>query len=162
MAPEFAGLNARVKLALDEGGVAREVLPFGEEDERATGAIRAALERAGTPIGAHDTLIAGQTRPPRAHPGDRQRRGIRADCRPAAAGLDEGPGVDQGPCCRGGLAPGCGLPVGRRRANAHLTQMRAAYQTIDPSSGYSAARRASTSNCRAARRAYRPSCSISC
>jgi tRNA(fMet)-specific endonuclease VapC len=35
-------------------------LPFEEEDARAAGKIRAALEAAGKPIGAYDLLIAGQ------------------------------------------------------------------------------------------------------
>ena len=37
-----------------------EALPFDDDDARAAGAIRAALEQAGTPIGAYDTLLAGQ------------------------------------------------------------------------------------------------------
>lgn len=37
-----------------------EPLPFDDEDARIAGAIRASLERAGTPIGAYDLLIAGQ------------------------------------------------------------------------------------------------------
>lgn len=37
-----------------------DVLPFEETDARAAGAIRAALEVSGKPIGAYDTLIAGQ------------------------------------------------------------------------------------------------------
>ncbi len=37
-----------------------ETLPFDEDDARAAGEIRAALEQAGTPIGAYDTLLAGQ------------------------------------------------------------------------------------------------------
>ncbi len=37
-----------------------EALPFDEEDARFAGAVRAELERAGTPIGAYDCLIAGQ------------------------------------------------------------------------------------------------------
>lgn len=36
------------------------VLPFDEEDSRAAGSVRAALEVAGTPIGAYDLLMAGQ------------------------------------------------------------------------------------------------------
>jgi tRNA(fMet)-specific endonuclease VapC len=36
--------------------------PFDAEDAREAGDIRAALERAGTPIGAYDILIAAQTR----------------------------------------------------------------------------------------------------
>jgi tRNA(fMet)-specific endonuclease VapC len=35
---------------------------FNDEDAREAGAIRAALEAAGTPIGAYDVLIAGQAR----------------------------------------------------------------------------------------------------
>ncbi len=38
-----------------------ETLPFDEEDARFAGTVRAELERAGTPIGAYDCLIAGQT-----------------------------------------------------------------------------------------------------
>ena len=37
-----------------------EVVPFEAEDARQAGEIRAALERAGTPIGGYDLLIAGQ------------------------------------------------------------------------------------------------------
>ena len=37
-----------------------EILPFDEEDARFAGTVRAELERAGTPIGAYDCLIAGQ------------------------------------------------------------------------------------------------------
>lgn len=37
-----------------------EVLTFDDEDARLAGTIRATLERAGTPIGAYDVLIAGQ------------------------------------------------------------------------------------------------------
>ncbi len=36
--------------------------PFDSEDAEEAGAIRAALERAGTPIGPYDILIAGQAR----------------------------------------------------------------------------------------------------
>jgi len=36
-----------------------ELVPF-DEDARAAGEVRAALESAGTPIGAYDLLIAGQ------------------------------------------------------------------------------------------------------
>lgn len=39
-----------------------EVVPFDTEDARAAGEVRAALAAAGTPIGAYDALIAGQTR----------------------------------------------------------------------------------------------------
>lgn len=38
------------------------VLDLTENDATHAGEIRAELERAGTPIGAHDTLIAGQAR----------------------------------------------------------------------------------------------------
>ncbi|TMI78711.1 MAG: type II toxin-antitoxin system VapC family toxin [Bacillati bacterium ANGP1] len=37
-----------------------DLLPFEDEDARKAGEVRAALERAGTPIGAYDVLIAGQ------------------------------------------------------------------------------------------------------
>ena len=37
-----------------------ETLPFDDDDARAAGAVRAALEQVGTPIGAYDTLLAGQ------------------------------------------------------------------------------------------------------
>jgi tRNA(fMet)-specific endonuclease VapC len=37
-----------------------DLLDFDDEDARAAGQIRAALEKAGTPIGAYDLLIAGQ------------------------------------------------------------------------------------------------------
>ena len=43
-----------------------DLLDFDDEDARTAGQIRAALERAGTPIGAYDLLIAGQA----------QRRGL--------------------------------------------------------------------------------------
>jgi tRNA(fMet)-specific endonuclease VapC len=36
------------------------LLPLEDEDARAAGAIRAALQASGMPIGAYDTLIAGQ------------------------------------------------------------------------------------------------------
>ncbi len=42
------------------GGVS--VLPFDTEDARHAGDIRAVLERAGTPIGPYDVLIAAQSR----------------------------------------------------------------------------------------------------
>jgi len=38
------------------------VLPFDEDDATDAGAARAILERAGTPVGAYDLLIAGQAR----------------------------------------------------------------------------------------------------
>jgi tRNA(fMet)-specific endonuclease VapC len=38
------------------------VLPFDADDAREAGDIRAALERAGTPIGPYDILIAAQAR----------------------------------------------------------------------------------------------------
>jgi tRNA(fMet)-specific endonuclease VapC len=37
-----------------------ETVPFDDDDARAAGTVRAALEQAGTPIGAYDTLLAGQ------------------------------------------------------------------------------------------------------
>jgi tRNA(fMet)-specific endonuclease VapC len=37
-----------------------ELVPFDDEDARAADELRAALETAGTPIGAYDLLIAGQ------------------------------------------------------------------------------------------------------
>lgn len=39
-----------------------EVLEFDKDDARQAGEIRAALAKAGTPIGPYDTLIAGQAR----------------------------------------------------------------------------------------------------
>lgn len=39
-----------------------DLLPFDDEDAADVGAARAVLERAGTPIGAYDLLIAGQAR----------------------------------------------------------------------------------------------------
>jgi tRNA(fMet)-specific endonuclease VapC len=38
------------------------IVPFDTEDAEEAGDIRAALERAGTPIGPYDILIAGQAR----------------------------------------------------------------------------------------------------
>ncbi|ABD11057.1 VapC toxin family PIN domain ribonuclease [Frankia sp. CcI156] len=37
-----------------------DLLDFDDEDARAAGEVRAVLEKAGTPIGAYDLLIAGQ------------------------------------------------------------------------------------------------------
>jgi tRNA(fMet)-specific endonuclease VapC len=37
-----------------------ELVPFDDEDARAADQVRAALEAAGSPIGAYDLLIAGQ------------------------------------------------------------------------------------------------------
>jgi tRNA(fMet)-specific endonuclease VapC len=37
-----------------------DLLDFDDEDARTAGQVRAALEHAGTPIGAYDVLIAGQ------------------------------------------------------------------------------------------------------
>lgn len=37
-----------------------DLLDFDDEDAEATGRVRAAFERSGTPIGAYDLLIAGQ------------------------------------------------------------------------------------------------------
>ncbi|MEO8714979.1 MAG: type II toxin-antitoxin system VapC family toxin [Acetobacteraceae bacterium] len=42
--------------------LAFEVLEFDKEDARLAGVIRAALAKAGTPIGPYDVLIAGQAR----------------------------------------------------------------------------------------------------
>jgi len=39
-----------------------DLLDFDDEDARTAGHARAALEKAGTPIGAYDLLIAGQAR----------------------------------------------------------------------------------------------------
>jgi tRNA(fMet)-specific endonuclease VapC len=44
--------------ALDEFIIPLEVLPFDEEATRSYGEIRAALEKAGTPVGSMDLLIA--------------------------------------------------------------------------------------------------------
>lgn len=49
-----AALTERVEALL----TAVEVLPFEDEADRACATIRTALERAGTPIGANDMLIA--------------------------------------------------------------------------------------------------------
>ena len=38
-----------------------ELLSFDDADARAAGEVRAELERAGSPIGAYDALIAGQS-----------------------------------------------------------------------------------------------------
>jgi hypothetical protein len=40
-----------------------DLLDFDDEDARTAGHLRATLEQAGTPIGAHDLLIAGQAGP---------------------------------------------------------------------------------------------------
>jgi tRNA(fMet)-specific endonuclease VapC len=37
-----------------------DLLEFDDEDARTAGQVRATLEEAGTPIGAHDVLVAGQ------------------------------------------------------------------------------------------------------
>lgn len=37
-----------------------DLLDFNDEDARTAGQVRATLEKAGTPIGAYDVLIAGQ------------------------------------------------------------------------------------------------------
>ena len=44
--------------ALDEFMIPLEILPFNEEAAQAYGDIRASLEKAGTPLGAMDMLIA--------------------------------------------------------------------------------------------------------
>ena len=36
------------------------LLPFDDEDAKAAGSVRAALEKRGRPIGAYDLLLAGQ------------------------------------------------------------------------------------------------------
>jgi tRNA(fMet)-specific endonuclease VapC len=50
--------NARAVETFFAGPV--RLLPFEEEDARRAGAVRAALEAAGKPIGAYNLLIAGQ------------------------------------------------------------------------------------------------------
>jgi tRNA(fMet)-specific endonuclease VapC len=50
--------NARQLEAFLAGPIV--LLPLEHEDARAAGSIRAALRASGTPIGAYDTLIAGQ------------------------------------------------------------------------------------------------------
>jgi len=50
--------NARLVGTFLSGPVS--LLAFEEEDARAAGSVRAAMERAGKPIGAYDLLIAGQ------------------------------------------------------------------------------------------------------
>ena len=50
--------NARAVETFFAGPV--RLLAFEEEDARRAGAVRAALEIAGKPIGAYDVLIAGQ------------------------------------------------------------------------------------------------------
>lgn len=50
--------NARAVETFFAGPV--RLLAFEEEDARRAGAVRAALEMAGKPIGAYDVLIAGQ------------------------------------------------------------------------------------------------------
>ncbi|MDQ6672173.1 MAG: type II toxin-antitoxin system VapC family toxin, partial [Chloroflexota bacterium] len=55
--PQASGARLEVFLA---GPL--DVLPLDEDDAVDAGAARAVLERAGTPIGAYDVLIAGQAR----------------------------------------------------------------------------------------------------
>lgn len=50
--------NARRVTAFFAGPVA--ILPFDDEDAQSAGAIRAAAEKAGKPIGSYDLLMAGQ------------------------------------------------------------------------------------------------------
>ena len=45
-------------MALDEFIIPLEIVPFDDEAARAYGNVRAALEKAGTPVGAMDMLIA--------------------------------------------------------------------------------------------------------
>ena len=52
--------STRVLDAFLAGGF--ELLPFDDDDAAEASDIRAALEASGTPIGAHDTLIAAQAR----------------------------------------------------------------------------------------------------
>jgi tRNA(fMet)-specific endonuclease VapC len=52
--------NARRILDFLSGPI--DVLPFADADAEEAGDIRAALERAGTPIGPYDILIAAQAR----------------------------------------------------------------------------------------------------
>lgn len=56
----YADENTRRLRLLLGGGV--EVAAFGAEDAEAAGALRAQLERAGTPIGPYDLLIAAHAR----------------------------------------------------------------------------------------------------
>ena len=51
--------EAMLAMLLDQGIA---ILAFGEEDAAHAGDIRADLERAGSPIGAYDILIAAQAR----------------------------------------------------------------------------------------------------
>jgi len=51
----YRGKNAK---ALDEFILPLEVLPFDEDATKSYGEIRAALEKAGTPIGSMDLMIA--------------------------------------------------------------------------------------------------------
>lgn len=51
--------NARQVEAFFAGPV--NLMPFDSEDSKVAGRIRAALEAAGKPIGAYDSLIAGQS-----------------------------------------------------------------------------------------------------
>jgi tRNA(fMet)-specific endonuclease VapC len=55
-------LNTQTLANFLDGPVQIQILPFDAEDAREAGDIRAALERAGTPIGAYDILIAAQAR----------------------------------------------------------------------------------------------------
>lgn len=56
LAPERARSLAPVMRALMD---AASVLPYEIEDARATATLRAALQKAGHPIGAYDAMIAG-------------------------------------------------------------------------------------------------------
>lgn len=55
---ERQDLNTQTLLAFLAGPMI--LLPLEEQDARVAGSIRAALQASGTPIGAYDTLIAGQ------------------------------------------------------------------------------------------------------
>jgi tRNA(fMet)-specific endonuclease VapC len=52
-----AGKTERLRILLS-GDL--DLLEFDDEDARTAGQVRAALEKAGNPIGAYDLLIAGQ------------------------------------------------------------------------------------------------------
>ncbi|MEX5636298.1 type II toxin-antitoxin system VapC family toxin [Parafrankia sp. FMc2] len=54
---QVADNTDRLRVLLSGG---MDLLDFDDEDARNAGQVRAALEKAGTPIGAYDVLIAGQ------------------------------------------------------------------------------------------------------
>jgi tRNA(fMet)-specific endonuclease VapC len=61
-AAKSARVERNKKRIIDFLGAPIEVLPFDADDAREAGDIRALLERAGTPIGPYDVLIAAQAR----------------------------------------------------------------------------------------------------